>query len=114
MDNTNTRKIAGFLLIVFLGAALTFIHWTLLIVAGIIGGYLIEDTKKVLSAFVAGILAYLLLFLRYFFSEHFKAVTDFINSVAGLPALPAALLIGGILALLGALIGAFLHKTLKK
>jgi hypothetical protein len=110
----NKHFISGFLVIVFLGALLTYVYWPLLIVAGIIGGYLIQDTKKALSAFVAGILSYCILFLRFIFSGYFGKVTTFINSVAGVPALPLTLIIGGVLALLGALIGVSLYKIYKK
>lgn len=108
------KVILGFLAIVFLGALFTIVRWPLLIVAGIIGGYIIEDTKKALSAFFAGILAWALLFTRYVFSEYFGAVNSFINSVAGIPALPLTLVIGGILALFGALIGVYAKKVLEK
>ena len=108
------RPVAGFLIIVFLGALLTLVYWPLLIVAAVIGGYFMENAKTALSAFLAGICAWMLLFARYFLSGHFGAVNSFINSVAGLPALPVTLVIGGILSLLGALIGITLYKILKK
>ena len=110
----NRHVILGFLIIVFLGALFTYVYWPLLIVAGIIGGYVIQDTKKALSAFVAGILSYCILFLRFVSSDYFGKVSTFINSVAGIPALPLTLIIGGILALLGALIGVTLYKIFKK
>jgi hypothetical protein len=108
------KDVTGFLVIVVLGAALTIVHWFLLVIAGIIGGYIIEDSKKSFWAFFAGILAWSLFFVRYSFSGHFGAVVSFMNAVAGLPALPLTLIIGGILALLGALIGRFLKKISKK
>ncbi len=104
----------GFLVIIFVGALFALLYWPLLIVAGIIGGYIIQDTKKALLAFLAGILAYSLLFLRYISSGYFGDVNTFISSVAGIPALPLILVIGGILALLGALIGATLYRVFKK
>lgn len=110
----DTKKIIGFLIIVFLGALLSTLHWSLLVVAAVIGGYLIEDTKKAVSAFLAGIFAWGLLLSRYVFSPHFGAVNTFVNSVAGLPALPLMLLIGGILSLLGAFIGVTAKKAFKK
>lgn len=101
------KDILGFVVIVVLGAALTVVHWVLVVIAGILGGYLIENFKKsALFGFVGGILAWLLLISRFAFSGHFGAVSSFINAVAGLPALPLTLVIGGILSLLGALIGA--------
>ena len=110
----NKNFVVGFLAIVFLGALFALLWWPLLIVAGVIGGYVIQDTKKALLAFLAGILAYFLLFLRYITSEYFGDVNTFISSVAGIPALVLTLVIGGILALLGALIGATLYKIFKK
>jgi hypothetical protein len=110
----NIKFLVGFLIIVFLGACATAVYWPSFAVVAIVGGYLIEDTKKALSAFVAGILAWSLLFLQFISSEHFGAVHTFISSVAGIPALPLTLIIGGILALLGALIGVYLHKIFKK
>jgi hypothetical protein len=104
----------GFLVIIILGALFALLYWPLLIVAGVIGGYIIQDTKKALLAFLAGILAYSLLFLRYTSSGYFGDVNTFISSVAGIPALPLTLVIGGILALLGALIGATLYRIFKK
>jgi hypothetical protein len=108
------KDVTGFLVIIFLGAALTMVHWALLVIAGIVGGYVIEDTKKSFYAFVAGILAWSLFFVRYVLSGYFGAVTSFVNAVAGLPALPLTLAIGGILALLGALVGGFLKKIFAK
>ncbi|MGD2246760.1 MAG: hypothetical protein PVF58_00015 [Candidatus Methanofastidiosia archaeon] len=102
----NMKKVLySVFIIVFLGAALSIVHWSLLVIAGILGGYIIEETKKALTAFIAGILSWLLLFTRYFTSGHFGQVSTFINNVAGIPAFPLVLVIGGILALLGALIG---------
>ncbi|MGC1121665.1 MAG: hypothetical protein WBA22_11285 [Candidatus Methanofastidiosia archaeon] len=101
------KDILGFVVIVVLGAVLTVIHWVLVVIAGILGGYLIEDFKKsALLGVVGGVLAWLLLISRFAVSDHFGAVLSFINAVAGLPALPLTLVIGGILSLLGALIGA--------
>jgi hypothetical protein len=108
------KFLLGFAAIVFLGALFTLVHWFLLVVAGIIGGYLIGDTKKALTAFFAGILAWVLLFARYFVSGYFGDVNTFINTVAGIPALPLTLVIGGILALFGALIGVFGKKICEK
>ena len=110
----NKNFIVGFSVIVFLGALFALLYWPFLIVAGVIGGYVIQDTKKALLAFLAGILAYSLLFLRYVSSEYFGDVNTFISSVAGIPALILTLVIGGILALLGALIGATLYKIFEK
>lgn len=108
------KFLLGFFIIVFLGAAATLVYWPAFVVVAIIGGYLMEDAKKALSAFVAGILAWSLLFLQYISSEHFGAAANFISAVAGIPALPLVLIIGGILSLLGALIGVYVHKILKK
>jgi hypothetical protein len=99
------RTVYGVLIIVFLGAALSVVHWSLLVIAGILGGYIIEDTKRALIAFIAGVLSWFLLFTRYFISGHFGQVSTFINNVAGIPALPLVLAIGGVLALLGSFIG---------
>lgn len=110
---TAKNALIGFLVIIFLGAALTVVHWSLIIVAGIIGGYLM-GTKNIISAFIAGIIAWSLLFTRYVFSDYFGAVNSFINRVAGLPALPVTLVIGGILALMGALIGIYGKKVFQK
>ncbi len=108
------KVLAGFAVIIILGAALTFIHWSLLIVAGILGGYLIKDVKKsALLGFLGGIISWSLLLVRYILSDYFSKVNAFINAVAGLPALPLTLKLGGIFALLGALIGAFARKVLK-
>lgn len=101
------KDILGCAVIVVLGAALTVAHWVLVVIAGILGGYLIEDYRKsALLGFVGGVLAWLLLVLRFAGSGHFGAVLSFVNAVAGLPALPLTLIVGGILSLLGALIGA--------
>ncbi len=114
MNRDSMKKVTGFLVVVFGGALLTMVYWPLLIVAGIMGGYLIEDTKKAVTAFVGGVLSWSLLFLRYAFSGHFGAVNSFINAVAGIPALPLTLVVGGVLALLGALIGVTAKKILRK
>lgn len=101
------KDILGLVVIVVLGAALTIVYWALVVVAGILGGYLIEDFKKsAFLGFVGGVFAWLLLIARFALSGHFGAVSSFINAVAGLPALPLTLVIGGILSFLGALIGA--------
>ncbi|MBU7025027.1 MAG: hypothetical protein HXS40_12775 [Theionarchaea archaeon] len=101
------KDFLGLVVIIVLGAALTVVHWALVVVAGILGGYLIEDFKKsALFGFLGGIFAWMLLIARFAAFAHFGAVSSFINAVAGLPALPLALVIGGILSLLGALIGA--------
>ena len=93
-------------------AVLAFVHWSTIIVAGIIGGYFIEDVKKsALLGLVGGIVAWSLSIARFVFSDYFGAVNAFINAAAGLPALPVMLIIGGILAMLGALIGAVGKKA---
>lgn len=107
------KILLGFFTIVFLGALLTVVHWSLLTVAAVIGGCLIGDSKKTLSAFFAGILAWTLLISRYLFSGYFGTVNEFINKVAGLPALPLVLVIGGILSVLGALVGVTIHNVRK-
>lgn len=114
MNKESMKRVTGFLVIVFGGALLTIVYWPLLTVAGIMGGYLIEDMKKAATAFVGGVLSWSLLFLRYIFPGHFGAVNSFINAVAGIPALLLTLVIGGILALLGALMGVTVRKILKK
>lgn len=105
------KVLTGFFIIVFLGTVFTTLHWFLLVVVSIFGGYIIEDPKKAVSAFFAGILAWALLIFRYMLSDYFGAVNTFINAVAGLPALPLTLLIGGILSLLGAFIGVTAKKV---
>lgn len=108
------KDLLGFVLIIVLGAALTVVHWSLLIIAGIIGGYFIESVKKsAVFGFIGGILAWLLLFIPYVLSGYFSAVNSFINAVAGIPALPLTLVIGGILALLGTLMGNTGKKVFK-
>ncbi len=108
------KDVLGFVLIIVLGAALTIVHWSLLIVAGIIGGYFIESMKKsAVLGFIGGILAWSLLFIPYLLSGYFSAVNSFINAVAGIPALPLTLIISGILALLGALIATTGKKVFK-
>ena len=100
------KDVLGFGIIILGGAVVTFVHWSLLIVAGIIGGYFVESAKKAaVLGFIGGLLAWSILFIPYFLSEHFSAVNSFINTVAGLPALPLTLVIGGILALFAALMG---------
>lgn len=114
--NVDRRWLLGFLVIVFGGAGLTLVYWPLVVVAAVIGGYLMEHGKWVLSALsalVAGCLAWSLLFVRYALTGYLGMVNHFINAVAGVPALPLTLLIGGVLALLGALIGMTLRKLIK-
>lgn len=107
------KDVLGFGIIIVLGAVLTYVHWSLLIVAGIIGGYFVESAKKAaVLGFIGGLLAWSLLFIPYLLSGYFSAVNSFINAVAGLPALPLTLVIGGIIALLATLIG-YTSKTFK-
>lgn len=105
------KVVYGVVIIVILGAVLSVVHWSLLVIAGIVGGYIIEDTKKAAISFLAGVVSWSLLFTRYITSEHFSKVSAFINEVAGIPALFLVLIIGGILALLGAYIGVMGRKA---
>jgi hypothetical protein len=107
------RTILGFILIVFAGAVLTVVYWPLLAVAGILGGYLMDSFKKSFSAFIAGILSWALLLSPYLLSGSFGAVNAFMSSVAGLPAAAFTVVIGGILALLGALIGSTISSLVR-
>ena len=111
--SSRIRTILGFILIVPVGAVLTVVYWPLLAVAGIMGGYLMGSFKKSLSAFIAGILSWTLLLSPYLFSGSFGAVNVFMSSVAGLPAAAFTVIIGGILALLGALIGSMISTLVK-